>query len=80
MLTYTTVYFNAGNLAFENEESEDTTADAPPAPAAGADPAKQAAPAYSGSTTVVHPYLSSFVNYTHPQKFQVLMNYFPTEA
>ena len=59
-LLSTPVYFNAGNLAFENEESEDTTADAPPAPAAGADPAKQAAPAYSGSTTVVHPYLSSF--------------------
>ena len=56
-----------GNLQFEDEEGEDTAAAPPPPEAEG----KAAAPAYSGSTTVVHPYLSSFVNYTHPQKFQV---------
>ena len=58
-----------GQLQIGEEESEDTAADAPKTEE-GADPAKAAAPAYSGSTVVVHPLLSSFVNYTHPQKFQ----------
>ena len=60
-------FLSKGNLQFEDEEGEDTAAAPPPPEAEG----KAAAPAYSGSTTVVHPYLSSFVNYTHPQKFQV---------
>ena len=40
------------------------------APDAATDAAAAAAAAHSGSTTNVHPLLSSFINYTHPIKFQ----------
>ena len=52
-----------GALEIGEEESEDTST-APPqegeAPAQGA---------HTGSTTNVHPFLSSMVNYIHPMKF-----------
>jgi hypothetical protein len=37
---------------------------------AASDAAAAAAAAHTGSTTNVHPFLSSMVNYTHPIKFQ----------
>lgn len=60
-----------GALEIGNEESEDTAAAPAPKPEEGADPAAASSsqPAHSGSTSNVHPLLSSFVNYTHPTKF-----------
>ena len=52
-----------GALEIGDEESEDTAA-APPQE--GETPAQGA---HSGSTTNVHPFLSSMVNYIHPMKF-----------
>ncbi len=40
---------------------------------AASDAAAAAAAAHTGSTTNVHPLLSSFINYTHPIKFQGTM-------
>jgi hypothetical protein len=37
---------------------------------AASDAAAAAAAAHTGSTTNVHPLLSSMINYTHPIKFQ----------
>jgi hypothetical protein len=58
----------------EDEEKEDATAAIPvpeekkdePEPEADAPPPIQ----YTGSTTNVHPWLSSMVNYAQPIKFQ----------
>ena len=57
--------FLKGQLETGDDESEDTAAEAKPAEGEGA----AAQPAHSGSTTNVHPLLSSIVNYTHPTKF-----------
>ncbi len=59
-----------GQLEIGDEESEDTSAAPPPTD----DPAVAAAgapagPSHTGSTTNVHPFLSSMVNYIHPTKF-----------
>lgn len=77
--------FLAGKLTIEKEPDEDASAK-PPEPPAAAPPADGAPPAvgpdgqpaeggeqpanYSGSTTNVHPWLSSMVNYAQPIKFQ----------
>ena len=55
-----------GQLEIGDEESEDTSAAPPPT---DGDPNAAAQPAHSGSTTNVHPFLSSMVNYIHPTKF-----------
>ena len=64
--------FRKGQLEIGPEESEDVNAVAPEKKeeTEGA-PAADGPVAYSGSTTNVHPWLSSMVNYTHPMKFQV---------
>ena len=62
--------YKKGELEIGEEASEDT--DAKPAEGAAAAPAadgKPAAPAHTGSTTNVHPLLSSIVNYTWPIHF-----------
>ena len=73
-----------GELKTDDDPEEDASAGKPPdaapppeiapaAPEAGADgaAAEAEAPAnYSGSTTNVHPWLSSMVNYAQPIKFQ----------
>ncbi|XP_037935996.1 1-phosphatidylinositol 4,5-bisphosphate phosphodiesterase isoform X2 [Teleopsis dalmanni] len=74
-----------GELKTDDEPEEDASAGKPPeaapppeaaAPAAGepgadgAAPEAEAAAAYSGSTTNVHPWLSSMINYAQPIKFQ----------
>ena len=68
--------YKQGQLEIGEEASEDTDAkpaDPAAAAAGGADgkPAdgKPAAPAHTGSTTNVHPLLSSIVNYTWPIHF-----------
>ena len=56
-----------GALEIGDEESEDTSAAPPPADDTAGQGAAQ--PAHTGSTTNVHPFLSSMVNYIHPTKF-----------
>ncbi|KAI5730985.1 hypothetical protein M8J77_002968 [Diaphorina citri] len=66
--------FRQGQFVIEDEEKEDATAAIPvpeekkdePEPEADAPPPIQ----YTGSTTNVHPWLSSMVNYAQPIKFQ----------
>ncbi len=62
--------FKKGQLDTTGDVSEDTSA-APAAPPAEGDgaAAAPAQPAHSGSTTNIHPLLSSFVNYVHPVHF-----------
>lgn len=64
-----------GQFVIEDEEKEDATAAVPlpveekkdePEPEADVPPPIQ----YTGSTTNVHPWLSSMVNYAQPIKFQ----------
>ena len=57
-----------GELQLGNDVSEDASAAAPPPsePTEGGPPQP---PAHSGSTTNVHPFLSSMINYVHPIKF-----------
>lgn len=78
--------FKQGQFVIENEEKEDagdTTGGPPPevaenpeaAPETPADAGAEGDPAaavvqYSGSTTNVHPWLSSMINYAQPVKFQ----------
>ncbi|XP_065332409.1 1-phosphatidylinositol 4,5-bisphosphate phosphodiesterase-like [Cloeon dipterum] len=76
--------FLKGQLVLDNEEKEDASAVAPPkdqlpdpnepaaegAPGAEGGPEGAAMPAHTGSTTNVHPWLSSMVNYAQPVKFQ----------
>ena len=69
-----------GQLEIGAEESEDTDVvvkkdEGESDPAAAAQPAQ---PVHTGSTTNVHPLLSSIVNYTHPTKFQVHISTFPS--
>lgn len=73
-----------GELKTDDDPEEDASAgkplDAPPpeiTPAPSAEPGAEGAAAeaeapvnYSGSTTNVHPWLSSMVNYAQPIKFQ----------
>ena len=64
--------YKKGQLEIGEEASEDTAAAPAGDGAAAAAPAadgKPAAPAHTGSTTNVHPLLSSIVNYTWPIHF-----------
>lgn len=68
------VFNLSGQLEIGAEESEDTDVvvkkdEGETDPAASA--AQPTQPVHTGSTTNVHPLLSSIVNYTHPTKFQV---------
>jgi hypothetical protein len=57
-----------GQLKVDEDESEDTAAEAKK-PEEGGDAAPTQQPAHTGSTLNVHPLLSSVVNYTHPTHF-----------
>lgn len=68
--------FRKGQLVIEDEVKEDATAAAPekkePAPGTSEGGEGDAVPAaqHTGSTTNVHPWLSSMINYAQPIKFQ----------
>ncbi|CAH0387583.1 unnamed protein product [Bemisia tabaci] len=69
--------FRQGQFVIEDEEKEDATAAAPPPEEKKAEEAEAAAEdappvpvQHTGSTTNVHPWLSSMVNYAQPIKFQ----------
>ncbi|KAF6211563.1 hypothetical protein GE061_012076 [Apolygus lucorum] len=75
--------FLQGQFVIEDEEKEDATAPVPNPPAEAPKPEPEAAAndalagaeapppiVYTGSTTNVHPWLSSMVNYAQPIKFQ----------
>ena len=65
------ILLGLGQLKVDEDESEDTSAEAAKKPEDGGDaaaaPTQQ--PAHTGSTLNVHPLLSSVVNYTHPTHF-----------
>lgn len=70
--------FRQGQFVIEDEEKEDasasvTSTDVPPVETTPSEvPGEDVAPVvqYTGSTTNVHPWLSSMVNYAQPVKFQ----------
>ncbi|BET01285.1 phospholipase C [Nesidiocoris tenuis] len=68
--------FQQGQFVIEDEEKEDATAPVPNPPVEVVKPEAEAEAdvpppiVYTGSTTNVHPWLSSMVNYAQPIKFQ----------